>query len=54
MPAYGGIYAPLDQAAKAAFEAAFGGRVRVVPVLCGESQRRSGAIHCSVSALPVP
>lgn len=52
MPAYGGIYTPLDQAAKAAFEAALGPSVRVVPILCGESQRRSGAIHCSVSVIP--
>jgi hypothetical protein len=52
MPAYGGIYTPLDQAAKAAFEAALGPGVRVVPILSGESQRRSGAIHCSVSVIP--
>lgn len=54
MPAYGGIYSALDKVAQKAFEGAFGGRVRVVPILCGESQRRSGAIHCSVSALPRP
>ncbi len=52
MPAYGGIFTPLDQAAQAAFEAALGPGVRVVPILCGESQRRSGAIHCSVSVIP--
>ncbi len=54
MPAYGGFYAPLDRAAAATFEAELGPVVRVIPVLCGESQRRVGAVHCSVSVLPRP
>lgn len=52
MPAWGGLYAPLDRAAEAAFRRVLGDGVRVVPVLTGESQRRSGAIHCSVSVYP--
>lgn len=52
MPAYGGIYAPLDRAAQAAFEGVLGPRVRVVPILSGESQRRAGAVHCAVSVVP--
>ncbi len=51
MPAYGGFYAPLDRAAATVFEAELDG-VAVIPVLCGESQRRVGAIHCSVCAYP--
>ncbi|MCH8965741.1 MAG: hypothetical protein IIB58_12315 [Planctomycetes bacterium] len=51
MPAYGGFYAPLDEAAAEVFAAELEG-VEVVPILCGESQRRVGAVHCSVSAYP--
>jgi hypothetical protein len=51
MPAYGGIYADFDAAARKAFEDALPG-VKVVPIFCGESERREGAVHCSVSVLP--
>jgi agmatine/peptidylarginine deiminase len=54
MPAYGGLYAPLDDRARAAFEGALGPAVDVVPVLCGETQRRGGGVHCAVSVLPRP
>ena len=47
MPAYGGIYASLDQAAKTAFEKEFGESVQVIPIFSAESQRRLGAVHCS-------
>ncbi len=53
MPAYGGFYAPLDDAAAGIFAAELEA-VEVVPLLCGESQRRLGAVHCSVSAYPQP
>ncbi len=53
MPAYGEFYSPLDEAAAEVFVGALEG-VEVVPILCGESQRRVGAIHCSVSAYPQP
>jgi hypothetical protein len=49
MPAYGGFFAPLDAEAADAFRGALGPDVAVVPVLCGESQRRSGAVHCAAS-----
>jgi hypothetical protein len=52
MPAYGGLYAEFDRAAQAAFESELGPDVRVVPILCGESMRREGALHCAVSLLP--
>jgi hypothetical protein len=51
MPAYGGLFAPLDGAAAASISHAFTGQVEVVPVLSGESQRRDGAVHCSVSVM---
>jgi hypothetical protein len=52
MPAYGGLYADVDRAAQAVFEKNLGPGVRVVPMLCGESMRRDGALHCAVSVLP--
>ena len=52
MPAYGGFYAPLDEAAAEAFRQTLGPGVDVVPILCGESQRRVGAVHCSAAAYP--
>lgn len=48
MPAYGGLFSTLDDAARSAFHAALGDSCRVMPVLTGESQRRSGAVHCSI------
>ncbi|MBX3357597.1 MAG: hypothetical protein KF745_04135 [Phycisphaeraceae bacterium] len=50
MPAYGGLYAPLDAAAGSVVRRALGPAVTVLPVLCGESQRRSGGVHCAASA----
>lgn len=52
MPAYGGLYAELDRAAQRVFEQNLGEGVRVVPILCGESMRREGALHCAVSIVP--
>jgi hypothetical protein len=52
MPAHGGLFAPLDRAAQFAFEAALGSNVKVLPLHTSESQRRSGAIHCSISVYP--
>lgn len=54
MPAYGGFFAPLDAAARAAFEQALGPDVRVIPILTAESQRRVGALHCAVSVFGRP
>lgn len=54
MPAYGGLYEPLDRAAQQAFEGALGSSVKIVPVLCAETQRRAGALHCAVSISPRP
>lgn len=52
MPAYGGFYSSVDAAAGSAIKAALGGSVEIVPVLCGETQRRLGAIHCAASIYP--
>ena len=52
MPAYGGFYSSVDAAAAGAINAALGGSVEIVPVLCGETQRRLGAIHCAASIYP--
>lgn len=52
MPAWGGLYASLDRAAAEAFRAALGEGVTVIPVLTSESQRRNGAVRCSVEVHP--
>ncbi len=53
MPAYGGLYAPVDRLAKKALAVALGPQVSIVPILTAESQRRVGAIHCSASVFPM-
>ena len=53
MPAYGGLYQQLDAAAASVFRREFGTAVEVIPVLCGESQRRVGALHCSAAVYPL-
>ncbi len=53
MPVIGGLYAALDDAASARFREACGPDVRIVPIRCGESQRRAGALHCAASVYPV-
>lgn len=50
MPAYGGLFGELDEAAHASFERALPG-LKVIDIHCGESQRRNGALHCSISVL---
>lgn len=52
MPAYGGLFAPLDELASHHFTSAFGDEVDLVPILCAETQRRNGAVHCAVSVAP--
>lgn len=52
MPAYGGFFDVVDQAAVQQVRAALGPMVEVTPVLCGETQRRLGAIHCAASIYP--
>ncbi|MBK7874929.1 MAG: hypothetical protein IPJ77_04130 [Planctomycetes bacterium] len=52
MPAWGGLFAPIDAKVKALLEKELGADVRVVPILSGESQRRNGAVRCAVSPLP--
>lgn len=54
MPAYGGFYTMLDQAAAESFQHALGPLVRIIPVPCATLQRNHGAIHCATSAYPRP
>lgn len=54
MPAYGGLFAPLDTAARESFTRAFGAGVRIDPVACGETQRRAGGVHCAAAVEPRP
>ena len=52
MPAYGGLFAPLDAAAGAVIRAALSSDVRVQEIACAETQRRSGALRCAISVFP--
>jgi hypothetical protein len=53
LPTYGGkIAGAVDSAAKKVFESVLGDGVRIVEIQCAESQRRSGALHCSVAVYP--
>ena len=50
LPTYGGLYRPLDDACAEVFARTLGSGVEIVRVGCAESQRRAGALRCSVSA----
>lgn len=50
MPAWGGLYSLLDEAAARAIRAQLGDDVKVIPINSAESQRRVGAVHCSAAA----
>ncbi len=52
MPVHGGLMSELDEAAHRAFSTALGPEIRVVPIRTAESQRRDGAVRCSVCVLP--
>jgi hypothetical protein len=52
MPSLGGFYAPIDDAAAAAFHRVLGGKIRVVRILSQDLQRNHGAVHCVASAFP--
>jgi len=51
-PVYGGIFEPLDAQATQRLAEGFGPDVRILPVRCGETQRRSGGLHCAVAVEP--
>jgi hypothetical protein len=52
MPAFGGFYAFLDEAARNAFAQALGPEVALIPIFTAVSQRNHGAVHCAASAYP--
>lgn len=52
MPVFGGFYAPLDNAATAAFRQALGPEFKITPILSAESQRHHGGVHCAAAAHP--
>jgi hypothetical protein len=54
MPAYGGMFAPLDAAARRAFEQVLGPEINVIPIHSAETQRRHGGVHCSAGAIYGP
>jgi hypothetical protein len=54
MPAWGGLYTPLDDAAAQALRSAFGAGVEIVPIRTSETQRRGGGLHCALSVAPRP
>lgn len=51
-PTYGGLYARIDELARTALTGAFGPGVRIDPIATGETQRRSGGLHCAASVEP--
>jgi len=53
-PVYGGIFEPLDALATQRIAEGLGSDVRILPVRCGETQRRSGGLHCAVAVEPSP
>jgi hypothetical protein len=54
MPAYGGLFTPLDDLAEQSLAEAFGPAVRIQRVATGETQRRAGGLHCAASVEPRP
>lgn len=50
MPGSGGFFEEYDQIAANRLSQVLGAEVKVLTILCGESQRRFGALHCAVSA----
>jgi hypothetical protein len=52
MPAIGGLFTPLDNAAADAFRHSVTPDVEIVPIVCAESQRRAGALRCSAAYYP--
>ncbi len=51
MPAYAGFFTDLDNAARNTISVALGPDTKIIPILCAESQRRDGALRCSVSIM---
>jgi agmatine/peptidylarginine deiminase len=54
MPAIGGFYRGLDDAAEQAFKAALGDQVAIIRIPSQEIQRHHGGLHCVASAYPLP
>ena len=49
LPVYGGLYKPLDEACAEILTRTLGPGVEIVRIGCAESQRRAGALRCSIS-----
>lgn len=52
MPAFGGFYGPLDQAAARHFQQTLGAALKITPIQSAESQRTLGGVHCTAAAYP--
>lgn len=49
VPVYGGLFKSLDDQAIRIWSDALGPEIEVIPILCGETQRREGGLHCAVA-----
>lgn len=54
VPVRNGFFKPLDDAAIRVIRQHVPPSVRIVPIPAAESERRGGAVHCSVSLFPAP
>ncbi|MBI3192544.1 MAG: agmatine deiminase family protein, partial [Pedosphaera parvula] len=52
MPALGGFYTPVDDAAAATFQKALGASIKIIRIYSGELQQHHGGVHCVASAFP--
>jgi hypothetical protein len=52
MPAFGGFYAPLDQAAITRFKEKLGAEFKIISIQSAECQRAFGGVHCISAAYP--
>lgn len=52
MPALGGFYESLDDAAAVVFRSVVGEQVRVIPIYTADLQLRHGAVHCVAAVYP--
>ncbi|HWB20220.1 MAG TPA: hypothetical protein VG711_07970 [Phycisphaerales bacterium] len=54
LPAYGGLFSPVDAQVRQIVQDKLGADVQIVQILTGETQRRQGGLHCAVSAYYEP
>jgi hypothetical protein len=52
MPAFGGFYAPLDEAALTVFRKSIGPELTITSVRSADCQRKHGGVHCTLASYP--